>query len=305
MKENMRSQTALDRWKTEHRAQIDEFSFIIGTLMRNPLSVLGLLIVTGIVVMALASFVIQPLAVWETSNLEQKLLPPTLQHLFGTDDMGRDILRRVLSGSRISIEIGVVVVTIAIGIGVPLGLVAGFLGGKVDEIIMRTTDMFLSFPPLLLALFIAAALGPSITNAMAAISITWWPWYTRLVRSQTLSLKEEAFVEAARSLGAGNARIAFLHILPNCWAPIIVQASLDVGYAILTAAALGFIGVGAQAPAPEWGLMISQGRIYLPRYWWPSTFPGLAILVAVLGFNLLGDALRDLLDPRLRRLYWS
>jgi len=301
----MKTMGLLTRWKTEHRVQIDEYSFIIHTLVRNPLSAVGLLIVLGIVVTAIASLVLGPLAAWETSSLGQKLLPPSLEHLFGTDDMGRDILRRVLSGTRISIEIGTVVVAIGIGIGVPLGLAAGFLGGKTDEIIMRTTDMFLSFPPLLLALFIAAALGPSITNAMAAISITWWPWYTRLVRSQTLSLKEEAFVEAARSLGASNARIVFRHILPNCWAPAMVQASMDVGYAILTAAALGFIGVGAQPPTPEWGLMVSQGRIYLPVYWWASTFPGLAILVAVLGFNLLGDALRDLFDPRIRRQYWT
>ena len=283
--------------------KLREYWFVLRTMATNPLSALGLTIVIGIVLVALVSLLPGQLSVWESSNLEQKLLYPSLQHPFGTDDMGRDILRRVLSGTRISVEIGVVVVTIAIGIGVPLGLLAGFLGGKVDEAIMRFTDIFLSFPSLLLALFIAAALGPSITNAMAAISVAWWPWYTRLVRGQAISLKEEAFVEAARSLGASTPRLVFRHILPNCWASITVQASLDVGYAILTAAALGFMGVGAQSPTPEWGLMVSQGRTYLPRFWWISTFPGLAILIAVLGFNLLGDSLRDMLDPRLRRLY--
>jgi peptide/nickel transport system permease protein len=227
-------------------------------------------------------------------------LSPSLAHPFGTDEMGRDLLVRILWGTSISLQIGMLVVATAMGIGVPLGAIAGFFGGRIDDVIMRLTDLFLAFPSILLALAVAAALGPSITNAMVAIAITWWPWYTRIVRGMTLSLKEEKFVEAARSLGASKARLIFKHILPNCITPVIVNGTLDIGYAILATAALSFLGVGAQPPLPEWGLMVSTGRIYMPTRWWLSTFPGLAILVTVLGFNLVGDAIRDVMDPRLR-----
>jgi len=184
-----------------------------------------------------------------------------------------------------------------------LGITAGFMGGWINEVIMRITDIFLAIPGLILALAIIGALGPGITNSMIALSLVWWPGYVRLVQGKTLSLKEESFIEAAQSVGAGKARIIFFHILPNCTSPIIVKASMDMGMAILAAAGLGFIGVGAQPPAPEWGAMISIARNYLPNWWWYALFPGLAIFVTVLGFNLLGDGLRDILDPQSRGYY--
>jgi peptide/nickel transport system permease protein len=206
----------------------------------------------------------------------------------------------VVIGTRLSLQIGLIIIFVAMGIGVPLGILAGYMGGWVNNLVMRITDIFLSVPGLLLALAIVGALGPGIKNAMIALSIVWWPGYVRLVQGKTLSLREEPFVEAARSIGASRFRIIFKHILPNCTSPIIVKASMDMGMAILFAANLGFIGVGAQPPEPEWGAMISVGRNYLPDRWWMATFPGLAILVTVLGFNLLGDGLRDVLDPQSR-----
>ena len=272
----------------------------IRRIRRNTLSIVGLGIVGGLVLIALIFPVIVPRSQAELTHLDNMFLSPSLAHPFGTDEMGRDLLVRILWGTSISLQIGILVVATAMGIGVPLGAIAGFFGGRIDDVIMRLTDLFLAFPSILLALAVAAALGPSITNAMVAIAITWWPWYTRIVRGMTLSLKEEKFVEAARSLGASKARLIFKHILPNCITPVIVNGTLDIGYAILATAALSFLGVGAQPPLPEWGLMVSTGRIYMPTRWWLSTFPGLAILVTVLGFNLVGDAIRDVMDPRLR-----
>jgi peptide/nickel transport system permease protein len=236
-------------------------------------------------------------------HMSQKLMEPDSRFWFGTDEMGRDIFTRVILGTRISLRIGLIIVCVAMGIGVPLGITAGFIGGWVNEVIMRITDIFLSIPGLLLALAVIGALGPGITNSMIALSVVWWPGYVRLVQGKTLSLKEEAFIEAAQSVGAGKARIIFLHILPNCTSPIIVKASMDMGMAILAAAGLGFVGVGAQPPAPEWGAMISAARNYLPNWWWYAVFPGLAIFITVLGFNLLGDGLRDILDPQSRGYY--
>jgi len=233
-------------------------------------------------------------------HMDQKLRPPSSKYPFGTDEVGRDIYSRVIIGTRLSLQIGLIIIFVAMGIGVPLGIIAGYFGGWVGEIIMRITDIFLSIPGLLLALAIVGALGPGIKNAMLALSIVWWPGYVRLVQGKTLSLREESFVEAAKSIGASKLRIVFNHILPNCTSPIIVKASMDMGMAILFAANLGFIGVGAQPPIPEWGAMISSGRNYLPDHWWMATFPGLAILITVLGFNLLGDGLRDVLDPQSR-----
>ena len=272
----------------------------IRRIRRNTLSIVGLGIVGGLVLLALIFPVIVPRSQAELTHLDNMFLSPSLAHPFGTDEMGRDLLVRILWGTSISLQIGILVVATAMGLGVPLGAIAGFFGGRIDDVIMRLTDLFLAFPSILLALAVAAALGPSITNAMVAIAITWWPWYTRIVRGMTLSLKEEKFVEAARSLGASKARLIFKHILPNCITPVIVNGTLDIGYAILATAALSFLGVGAQPPLPEWGLMVSTGRIYMPTRWWLSTFPGLAILVTVLGFNLVGDAIRDVMDPRLR-----
>jgi peptide/nickel transport system permease protein len=233
-------------------------------------------------------------------HLERKLQPPGAAHWFGTDEVGNDVYTRVVLGARVSLQIGLVITVIAALIGVPLGIVAGYLGGALGELIMRVTDVFLSVPALILALAVVGALGPGIVNAMLALALVWWPGYVRLVQGKTLALKQETYVEAARAVGTGRLRIVFVHILPNCVSPIVVKASMDMGMAILAAASLGFIGLGAQPPYPEWGAMISHGRNYLPTWWWYSAFPGLAIYLTVLGFNLLGDGLRDLLDPKSR-----
>jgi peptide/nickel transport system permease protein len=233
-------------------------------------------------------------------HLERKLQPPSAAHWFGTDEVGNDVYTRVILGARVSLQIGLIITVLAALIGVPLGIVAGYLGGLVGELIMRVTDIFLSVPALVLALAVVGALGPGIVNAMLALSLVWWPGYVRLVQGKTLALRQESFVEAARAIGAARLRIVFVHVLPNCVSPIVVKASMDMGTAILAAASLGFIGLGAQPPHPEWGAMISHGRNYLPTWWWYSAFPGLAIYLTVLGFNLLGDGLRDLLDPKSR-----
>jgi len=223
------------------------------------------------------------------------------QHPLGTDDMGRDILSRIIYGSRISVLIGIIVVLIGAVIGIIVGAVSGYIGGAGDNILMRIADMFLSFPPLILAMAIAAALGPNLRNTIIAIALVRWPVYARLVRSQVLSIKNSQFIEAIRSMGGSDIRILFIHILPNCLSPIIVRATMDLGTVILAAAGLSFIGFGAQPPLPEWGAMVSDGRQYIVSEWWVATFPGLAILMVVVGFNILGDGLRDVLDPRLRR----
>jgi peptide/nickel transport system permease protein len=225
-------------------------------------------------------------------------LPPSAEHPFGTDHVGRDILSRVLFGARISPLIAVLVLAISCLVGVTLGVVAGYAGGAVDEAIMRVTDVFLAFPALLLALAFAAVLTPSIGNTVLAISIAWWPWYARLVRGQAASVTGRPFVESARALGVSHVRILLRHVLPNSLTPLIVQVSLDVGGVILTASALAFLGLGAQDPTPDWGLMVSQGQAFFTTQWWLGTFPGVAILMTAAAFNLLGDGLRDVLDPR-------
>jgi peptide/nickel transport system permease protein len=233
-------------------------------------------------------------------HLDRKLQAPSAAHWFGTDEVGNDVYTRVILGARVSLQIGLIITVVAALLGVPLGIVAGHAGGRLGEIIMRVTDVFLSVPALVLALAVVGALGPGILNAMIALSFVWWPGYVRLVQAKTLALGQETFVEAARAGGAGRLRIVLVHLLPNCVSPIVVKASMDMGTAILAAASLGFIGLGAQPPHPEWGAMISHGRNYLPTWWWYSTFPGLAIYLTVLGFNLVGDGLRDLLDPKSR-----
>jgi peptide/nickel transport system permease protein len=223
---------------------------------------------------------------------------PSWSHPFGTDAVGRDIFTRVLYGARISLRIAALVLLFSIAVGVPLGVAAGYFGGIVDGVLMRVTDVFLAFPALLLSLALAIVLTPSVGNATLAIAITWWPWYARLCRGQAASVAGRPYVESCRALGLSPARILLRHVLPNSITPVLVQASLDVGGVILTAAALSFLGLGAQDPTPEWGLMVSQGQAYFQTQWWLVTFPGIAILLAALAFNLVGDGLRDLLDPR-------
>ena len=211
---------------------------------------------------------------------------------------GRDIASRVIYGTRVSPVIAIIVLAIACAIGVPLGVAAGFLGGWVDELIMRVTDIFLAFPPLLLALALAAVLPASLTSLTIAMAAVWWPWYVRLLRGQAASVAGRPYVESCRALGISRRRIIFRHILPNAVTPLLVQVSLDVGGVILTASALSFLGLGAQDPTPDWGLMVAEGQSYFTPDWWLVTFPGLAILVTAFAFNLLGDGLRDLLDPK-------
>jgi peptide/nickel transport system permease protein len=226
------------------------------------------------------------------------LRPPSAAHPFGTDQVGRDIASRVIYGARISPVIALVVLAIACVIGIPLGIAAGYFGGWLDEAIMRVTDIFLAFPPLLLALALAAMLPASLVSVTIAIAVTWWPWYTRLIRGQAASVAGRPYVDACRALGIPRRRIILRHILPNAITPLIVQVSLDVGGVILTASALSFLGLGAQDPTPDWGLMVSEGQGYFTTAWWVVTFPGLAILLTAFAFNLLGDGLRDLLDPK-------
>lgn len=233
-------------------------------------------------------------------DLSARLEAPSGRHLFGADDLGRDVLSRVLYGARISLPMGGFVVLLTGLIGVSIGAVSGYLGGTVDDILMRVCDAVLAFPSLILAMAITAALGPSLNNAMLAIVAVLWPEYARITRGQVLAVKELEYVTAARAMGAPARRILWRHVLPNCLAPLIVKASLDVGNAILIAAGLSFIGLGAVPPTPEWGAMVSLGRQKFYE-WWVATFPGLAILSVVMGFNFLGDGLQDLLDPRLRR----
>lgn len=231
-------------------------------------------------------------------DLAAKLLAPGVGHWFGTDALGRDILSQVIHGARTSLLIGVGVVTLSVAIGVPVGLVAGYAGGWVDSALMRLSDVFLAFPPLLLPIFMVALLGPGLEHAMLAVAVAWFPWYARIARAAALSVRHQNFVVSARAFGASPPRIVLRHLLPNCLTPVIVQASLDFGYAILTTAALSFIGMGATPPAPEWGLMIANSRSVFLEYWWTAAFPGLAIFVTVLAANLLGDGVKDALDPK-------
>jgi peptide/nickel transport system permease protein len=270
---------------------------------RDPLAMISLAIIVVFVCGAVfAPFLTRyPAQGLGEPNILEKFQPPSSAHLLGTDNLGRDVLARVLFGGRSSLSIGFLVVIVAVAIGAPLGAIAGYYGGVVGSVIMRVTDMFLAFPPLLLAIAIAAALGASFVNAMIAIAFTWWPWYTRLVRSQTLSLRESNFIEVARSMGVSDFVIITRHILPNVLTPVLVQATMDLGSAILTGAAVSFIGLGVRPPTPDWGEMISFGRTYFIDRPWFAGSAGAAIFLVALAFNLFGDAIRDAVDPRTRR----
>lgn len=283
-----------------HRLTHRRFRYTVRVVLRDPLAFFSLLVIALLVILALFGPWIAPYPEQGRgrTNVPERFEPPSAKYWLGADQLGRDVLSRIIIGSSIALQVPMVVVILAVAVGAPLGALAGYMGGWVDNLIMRLTDLFLAFPSLLLAVAIVAALGPSLTNAMLAITISWWPWYTRLVRGVTLSLRERYFVEAARSIGMSDGTIILRHILPNCVTPILVQATVDFGTVILAEGSLAFIGLGTQPPAPDWGLMVSQGRSYILDQWWISTFPGLAIFISVLAFNLLGDTLRDILDPR-------
>jgi peptide/nickel transport system permease protein len=275
---------------------------ILRKFLRDIPAVIGLVIVLAVVVVALAGPWLAPHpGDASASHLLQRLKPPSAAAPFGTDNLGRDILSRVILGARGALAVALTVVAAAMAVGVPLGLVAGYASGWVSGAIMRVTDVFLALPQLILALALAQLMGPSLQSAMLALAITYWPFFTRIVYAETRRLRTALFVDALQGMGASTPRILFLHILPNAMSPVIVRATIGLGFTILVAAVLGFLGMGATPPDPDWGLAIAQSRTYLPRAWWFAAFPGLAILVTVLGFNLLGDGLRDILDPRLRR----
>jgi peptide/nickel transport system permease protein len=266
----------------------------------SPLITAGGAVALLIVLVALLAPLLAPFPgdAGSATNPVAALQAPSLHHLFGTDQVGRDVFSRVLYGARVSPLVAVFVLVIASVVGIPLGIVAGYFGGVADEIIMRITDIFLAFPSLLLSLAFAAVLPPSLTSLTIAIAITWWPWYTRLIRGQAASVAGRPYVESCRALGIPTWRILLRHVLPNSVTPLIVQVSLDFGGVILTASALSFLGLGAQDPTPDWGLMVAEGENYFTTQWWLVTYPGLAIMLTALAFNLLGDGLRDVLDPR-------
>ena len=290
--------------RARYQSRMREFSLMVRAFRRDPLAVVSLVVLMAFILGAIFAPMLTPYPAQGRGdpNILEKFQPPSQTHLLGTDYLGRDVLARILYGGRVSLGLGLLVVVLAVLIGTPLGALAGYYGGWWDTMIMRITDMFLAFPPLLLAMAIAAALGPSFTNAMIAIALTWWPWYTRLVRAQVLSLRERHFIEAARSIGVTNFTIIRRHVLPNILTPVLVQGTMDLGSAILTGAAISFIGLGVQAPTAEWGSMISQGRIYFIERPWFAGAAGVAIFLVTLAFNLLGDAVRDAADPRTRRM---
>ncbi|MCD8223589.1 MAG: ABC transporter permease [Clostridiales bacterium] len=269
-------------------------------LKKNRLAVFGLCVLILLVFLAVFADVIAPYG-YDEQNYAETLQFPSWKHWMGTDNFGRDILSRVIYGTRISLQIGFISLTGGALVGCILGAVAGFFGGAVDTVIMRFTDILMSIPRTVLAIAIATTLGPGLTNAMIAVAISSVPNFARVVRASTLTVKDQEFVEAARSIGASNARIIFRYIFPNVMAPIIVQATLGVGTAIILAASLSFLGLGIQPPTPEWGAMLSAARTYMRDYWYMVTFPGLAIMLTVLALNLFGDGLRDALDPKLKK----
>lgn len=276
----------------------DKKASLYHRFLADKVGVASLVVIVGV----LACVVFAP---WLTPYTDQglgtpgidRLIPPSTDHIMGTDRLGRDLWARILYGGRISVLLALLVVVLALVIGTPLGIIAGYYGGWVDEVIMRIVDVFLAFPPLLLAIFLAALLGPGLINMVLAIGLGWWPWYTRIARSQVLSYRQRPFVEAAEFMGVSHTRIMIRHLFPFVGSPVLIQSTLDLGSAILTVAALSFLGLGLPPPTPDWGQIISEGRVYFPDRWWYVTFPGLAIFITALAFNLLGDSLRNSVDP--------
>ena len=273
---------------------------MLSVILRDPLSLIGTIIIILVLFMAIFADQVAPYPEEGKgkTNAPNTLMAPSAEHLFGTDKLGRDILSRIIMGSRSALIVPIGVVLFAVLLGAPLGALAGYKGGWLDEVIMRVTDLFLAFPSLLLAMAIASALGRGLDKAAIALVVSWWPWYTRIARGVAVGLRERYFVEAAQAIGVSDAVIIFRHILPNTISPILVQATVDMGTVILAMGGLAFLGLGTQPPAPDWGLMVSEGRTYILDQWWIATFPGMAIFIVVLAFNLLGDTLRDIFDPR-------
>ncbi len=284
---------------SRRQARLGEFYRFGRALMRHPLAVAGLVIVLLLVLVAALAPLLAPYAP-STQHLADRLQGPSAQHWLGTDELGRDILSRLLFGARITLGIVALVTAIAAPIGLVIGCMAGYGGGWIDAALMRVTDVFLALPRLILALAFVAALGPGIENAVLAIALVAWPPYARIARAETLALRRSDFIAAALLAGASPGRIVVRHIMPLCLSSVIVRVSLDMAGVILIAAGLGFLGLGAQPPAPEWGAMIAAGRKYMLDQWWVAAMPGIAIAVVSLGFNLLGDGLRDVLDPKQR-----
>ncbi|MEO3430254.1 nickel transporter permease [Pelagibius sp. CAU 1746] len=283
--------------KSRHQARLGRTYIAWLSFQGNHLAMLGLGIVLTLIFMAIFAPLIAPY------NPNAQVLADRLQffsaeHLFGTDELGRDIFSRIVHGSRLTLYIVILVAIIAAPIGLAVGTTAGYLGGWTDKVLMRITDIFLAFPKLVLALALVSALGPGIENAIIAIAITSWPPYARIARAETLTIRNSDFIAAVRLQGAGRARIIWSHIVPLCTSSLVVRVTLDMAGIILIAAGLGFLGLGAQPPLPEWGAMISSGRKVLLDQWWVATIPGIAIFIVSLGFNLLGDGLRDVLDPK-------
>ncbi|WP_296746923.1 nickel transporter permease [Mesorhizobium sp.] len=264
----------------------------------NRLAFVGLLIIIGLLLVAALADVLAPYSPTIGDLKNARLLPPSAAHWFGTDDLGRDIYSRIVYGSRWTLYVVVLVAVIAAPIGLLVGTVAGYAGGWIDAVLMRITDIFLAFPKLVLALAFVAALGPGIQNAVIAIAITSWPPYARIARAETLTVRNSDFIKAVQLMGASPFRVVLRHIMPLCISSLIIRVTLDMAGIILTAAGLGFLGLGAQPPLPEWGAMIASGRRFILDQWWVAAAPGVAILIVSLGFNLLGDGLRDALDPR-------
>jgi len=273
---------------------------VLSVIARDPLSMASTIVLIIFILMAIFAKQVAPFTEegMGRTNVDNTMLAPSSEHIFGTDRLGRDMLSRVIVGARSALIVPIGVVAFAVLLGAPLGAIAGYKGGWIDEVIMRFTDLFLAFPSLLLAMAIVSALGRGLENAAIALVISWWPWYTRLVRGVTISLRQRYFVEAAQAIGVNDWVIILRHILPNTISPILVQATVDMGTVILAMGGLAFLGLGTQPPNPDWGLMVSEGRSFILEQWWISTFPGIAIFVVVLAFTLLGDTLRDIFDPR-------
>lgn len=281
---------------TRHRSQRAE---TVALLVRNPLALAAGVVLLALVAAAIFGSALAPYG-YNEIDVANRLQGPSGDHWFGTDELGRDVFSRVVLGARASLQVGAVAVSIALVAGVTIGLVAGYFGRWLDDLLMRLTDVLFAFPAILMAIVVMAILGPGMTNAMIAIGIVYTPIFARITRASVLGVREDVFVRAARSAGAGDVRIMTRHVLPNVAAPIIVQTSISLAFAILSEAALSFVGLGTQPPDPSWGRMLSEGRGFIEQAWWMAVFPGAAIFVTVLAFNVLGDALRDVLDPRQR-----